>query len=728
MKTREIKSTLTAKRQMMRGCALRVLLSALLLAPAGAFAQTWVWPMVGHKAGEKILSQPDSYIDKEFNCCDLFIGGEEGDVVISPVDGTVIYVCINYHASLDYVLGSSCDPDMTWDENIARFIKSNSNCDPQYVSGSISIRLANGHKVHLSGLSGEQHLMEGQKISAGDTIGQLAWAYKGLHKPSLIVSSSTPKDVASDPLSPFGLKSNFHLDIKEREDPVSVEKVRDDLTVLEKVVLELYPSLNERMSDEAFHDSMEALRRWVKEPTPQASMEPLARFLHLLHDSHIARMPDIFNKKELTFYVPVLHYLFCDDTLRVLGAGKGYEKYQGKAIASIDGISGRDYAAQAKKYISLYDHDVESGLEEMVFLSPYAHFMNRGASKDSKNHLVFTDGEEAEIPFVLYPVRFDYNSFPYHNIVKWGTTNLQMHPDSIYTTRQLNDSTAYLGIKTFDISKTHLDQIVQWIGDNKSANMIIDMRNNYGGDPEVLNKLLSCFAQEPMNRQKGSHLYVKKQGKLETLRYSNNHFPDEEMFPNYIQEEGKPGYYCYDTTETSSCIMPDSLHQYTGRVYVLTNSKSLSCATVFPSVLVRNRRGVSVGRETGSAYHYITALEAAQIVLPNIQRTISIPMVKMVFDTTVCERTPWGRGLLPDYELPLTYNEITMGADGETDVMLEYALQLIADGQYLSAEDPFAAVDAPKRTGFLWWWIAVFGVIVIAACIPLCIRRRKKTE
>ncbi len=69
----------------------------------------------------------------------------------------------------------------------------------------------------------------------------------------------------------------------------------------------------------------------------------------------------------------------------------------------------------------------------------------------------------------------------------------------------------------------------------------------------------------------------------------------------------------------------------------------------------------------------------------------------IVFDTTVCERTPWWRGLLPDYELPLSYNEITMGTDGETDVMLEYALQLIAEGKYLSEIDPFAEIEVPAE-------------------------------
>lgn len=312
--------------------------------------------------------------------------------------------------------------------------------------------------------------------------------------------------------------------------------------------------------------------------------------------------------------------------------------------------------------------------------------------------------------------------------MKWKTINTMHGTDSVYTTRQLNDSTAYLSIRTFDIYSTKLEQLVQWIGECQTANMIIDLRNNEGGDVEVTNRLLSCFAQQPMNRQRGSHLYVNKQGNFEYLRYGDNHQDDEIIFPEYQRIEGKPGYYCFDTIQTNCCVMPDSSHQYTGRVYVLTNGCSMSAATIFPAVLVRNRRGVSVGRETGSAYHYITALERANIVLPNSLNTVAIPMVKVVFDTTVCERTPWGRGLLPDYELPLSYNEITMGADGETDVMLEYALQLIAEGKYLSEKDPFAEIDAPKvdenleDDNRLWIWIVV--ALSIIAVVGIFVGRK----
>jgi hypothetical protein len=101
-------------------------------------------------------------------------------------------------------------------------------------------------------------------------------------------------------------------------------------------------------------------------------------------------------------------------------------------------------------------------------------------------------------------------------------------------------------------------------------------------------------------------------------------------------------------------------------------------------------------------------------------------MEKVVFDTTVCARTPWGRGLLPDYEVPLTFREVTMGDDGETDVMLDYALQLIADGKYLSVEDPFAEVDAPKPAGRPWIWaVALLGAAAVAAGAVVVVRRRQ---
>ena len=701
-----------------------LLLGAVALALNGAWAQTWRWPMAGHKAGENIISQPGSYINKEYNCCDLFIGGQQGDVVLCPFDGTVVSTGMIYRPRLEYLSSYNISDACTWDENYRR-IDPGDNVDKQYLTAEVTVKIADGRKVSLAGFLGDYRYVQGQKVKAGDTLGTLAWSFKGIRKPSLSVSVTMPNHVSGDPMSSFGLESKFHLEIEHREDPLSVEKMREDLTVLEKAIVEIYPSLNERMTDKEFHDMMETLRQSVTKPVPLRAPIQLVHFCHLLHDSHMTMYDDRLESAPRDFYIPALYYSWVDDTMRVVLAEKQFERYNGKVVKSIDGMTPQAYAKFGELYVDLYDYDVQSTMKEsQVFLSNISVLLNLDSTAGSTSHIVFDDGDEVDIPFRHYPFTVTDKGGDFRKIMKWRYLNrLRPDDDSVYSTRQLNDSTAYLAIRTFDISDTKLERIVRWIGQCKAANMIVDVRNNPGGDPVVMNRLLACFAQQPLNRQRGSHLFVKKRDNIESMRYIQNYIEGEPLFADYVQLDGKPGYYNFDTAKTSVCILPDTVHQYAGRVYVLTNGHSLSCATVFPSVLVRNRRGVSVGRETGSAYHYITALESADVCLPNSMRIITIPMVKVVFDTTVCARTPWGRGLLPDYELPLTYNEVVMGADGETDVMLDYALRLIADGKYLSAEDPFAEADADaaRRGGRLWLWLlaglALVGVGVGAVAI-----------
>ena len=67
-------------------------------------------------------------------------------------------------------------------------------------------------------------------------------------------------------------------------------------------------------------------------------------------------------------------------------------------------------------------------------------------------------------------------------------------------------------------------------------------------------------------------------------------------------------------------------------------------------------------------------------MLPNSRIVVQIPLVKYVLDDVVTERYPAGRGLLPDYEVPLTYEEIYTSCE---DPVLEKALDLINERKIL---------------------------------------------
>ena len=187
--------------------------------------------------------------------------------------------------------------------------------------------------------------------------------------------------------------------------------------------------------------------------------------------------------------------------------------------------------------------------------------------------------------------------------------------------------------------------------------------------------------------------------------------------------EGKDGFYAasdyYDAP-----VQPDSLVQYGGKLYLLTDETSVSAATMFPALLVRNRRAVTVGRETLSGYHYMTAYKFVNIMLPNSRIQLRIPLVKDVFDDAVTPRTPKGRGLMPDYEVPLTYEEIFTA---EKDLILQRALDLIADGEYLG-EDYFSAENGGSlklKENYVLYGAAGAGLVGIGWLAALRMRRKK---
>lgn len=665
---------------------LLILLSSLLQ------AQTLIWPISGKNAGDDILYRPQEYIGQELNFENIFIKAREGDVAVSPCDGVIQNISVVYFRNLIYLLSSSFDSALSFDENIA-LTDFGKDTDRQYYNVAMSIRLSDGRKVFIGGLRGKHLFKTGARVAAGDTLGIVGHAYKEIKSSSLILSFSDKSGKNIDPMTPFGLKTTF---IKGEEltraNPMPVEKAREDLEILKNAFCELYPSLSQRLSKDEFISFVDSLKISLTAPIdPGFGFRLLIqKILHKVPDSHQYLYPDPIKSDFKDVWLPWEYLSFCDDTLRVLLINDKFKEHEGKTVISINGEPSIAYAKRADDFVSNYDAKVESVLpEEKVLLGSYARRLNMNAGKSSSHLLAFSDGTSATIPFGQKTVF--YANDAYKRILNWRSINLKRDENDVFETRKLNDSTSYLALKTFEMLTEQLERIRDFLDSCKTENLIVDVRNNGGGDNKVLMQLLSYFAETTMDRQKGGYARVNKRGGFASLKYSLNYSEEMDIFPEY--EEREDGYYLLDSTETCAAIIPDSKIHYGGRVYVLTNGHSFSAATLFPAVLVRNRRGVSVGRETGSGYHSMTALKFADIRLPNSLHTIRIPLVQLVFDTTLCERLPEARGLLPDYPFPLTYNEIMGGPDGKTDLMLEYALSLIADGHYLSDDDPFASFD-----------------------------------
>ncbi len=697
-------------------------------------AQNYLWPIAGAKTGTDILYTPQSYIEKEHNFSNLFISAPKGNIVLCPADGEVVYVGLTYYYSNTRSSSWAIGDNRSFDEQIELVTsKAPSNINPKFLCGNVGIALGDGLVMDICGLKGGQRFKTGEKISAGDTLGLVSYSYNKINEPSIKLSISK-NGKPSDPMSPFGLKTSFiPAKAAVKIDSLTKDQARKDMEVLFGATEELLPSLYKIVSPEEytrlkaniFH-TIDTLK--TRKMSTDAFWNLVSRtYNYHIHDSHIYVQNYTWDKRmDHPKTQPGAAIGWEKDTLKLYLVNAKYKEHTGKEIVEVNGYSADSAKVMALKRSTSYDQKVHSVIDkDMAFNSFGAVF-----KKDSKTgisnfdlSLKFADGSSVYIPEVKGYLDESIQLMPYI---------LTNRSSTGYSTKILNDSTAYLGISTFQLNEVIVEKIGAFVDSVSTAgleNFIVDVRNNPGGDINYLEKLFSYFATDTVKIE--SYSRVNKIGGYKYLDYTMNYTGMDTLFANFVYKTDgdEEGYYGNFLEKT---LKPDSLINYRGRLYILTNEGSASAATLFPAMAVRSHRAVVVGRETQSAYHFLTAVKFAQLRLPNSTLVVSLPLVEEWFDTVVNARVPFGRGLIPDYEIPITHSEL-LSENG--DVILNKTLELIEQGVYLNPENPFEVekedVEGPTTAleliglALRSWWLWVAIGVMLALGVVLKFARKK---
>lgn len=640
-------------------------------------SETYLWPVEGASPGTNILYAPQSYIDMEHNFGNLFIGAAEGTTVLSPVDGTITHISLSYLSSLTY--SSSMRYNGSFDESL---LKARSDFDktkdPKYLGGFLGIRAKDGKMIYINGLSGSQNFKTGQTVQRGEPIGKVAYSYHKIKEPSISLSISMNTQ-SSDPMSPFGIKSTYKAP-EEMKPIVSLTpaQAKEDFMVYINALKEAFPGLYDVVTKEELEQYISqtlALIDSYKGDLKFKEYEAIIdKTLAKIHDSHIypKGVPWKRETTQRTMVAPIV-FGFIQDTLVCRNATEQYENLIGRPIKSVNGWSADSIRKAIESGIAGYDAKVQSFVDYNLVYAGNFSFMNFGTDLDVE----FANGEKYKFTGVsAKDAKFNYTTRAFSTLNRYRKG---------YFTIMANDSTAYLGLSTFNLNQVQVENIgtfIDSVSDKKIPYLIIDVRNNNGGEGEVIYKLYSFIAGEPFSVD--GYSKVNKRHSYKCFNQSYNRMEQDSLFLDYVQENGKDGYYL--RPENKTIIQADSAINYKGRVYVLTNELSVSAATMFPALLIRNHRGVVVGRETRTAYHFMNAVKFVDMRLPNSLMTITIPLVHNVFDTVVNERVPYGRGALPDYSCLITIDELSYK---NGDAILNYAMELIKEGQYLKGDNPF---------------------------------------
>jgi hypothetical protein len=611
-----------------------------------------ICPIENRTLEHSIFCLPQEYIDEEKNYANLFFTAKKGAPIIAPTDGEVQRFRLSYLYSLSNSKGTDLEVQESYFEQKNKFVKAlQGEVNPKFVNATISILTKDGIKYYISGFDPERILKSGEIVKKGQILGYLGYAYNKIPYPSIRISVNL-KDKAIDPLLLFGLKSSF-IDADEKDydtKKISITKLKEALFIVRESLEEGHPGLYD-YSDKAKLDSIfETIQSNLTSPVTAEEFRCLFKPLFsAIGDSHLS----IYGQSKKMPPFPQVLFGLENGKVKTYTATEENQKYLNKEIVEINGEDVRTIIEKLKPYIPGQDGLVESvrNLELMLNMAPiYCEAYNIKAG-DSIRYK-FSDHTYSK--FVCKQLGRDDRYYP---MPHYKNENYRF---KLY---YISNKVAVLRIKTFELLDTDQDSIRNVIYNlvkTQCPNLIIDLRNNKGGD---CYDLFGMFACKPYQTQ----LYSKvKCQEYKFFKYAYNYTPAiTNLFQDY--KNGHDGFYSINQTFYP---VNDSIN-YNGAVYVLINANSLSASTIFAALFHKYNRGLIIGQETGSAYYQMNAAKFASINLANTGLTMYMPLIKCVFAKTVESGMPWGRGVVPDYLVDIRFEDFFSDNDRIMDLTLD---------------------------------------------------------
>lgn len=190
---------------------------------------------------------------------------------------------------------------------------------------------------------------------------------------------------------------------------------------------------------------------------------------------------------------------------------------------------------------------------------------------------------------------------------------------------------ATLSIKSFDsdileeVYKQDFDSTIQniffQIQNAHIRNLILDVRNNQGGDFKPCELLLSYLLQRPFK-----------------------YLPESKEYENIVPKKNR----------------------YKGSLFVLINGGSFSSTGILSSYLELTKRGVFIGEEAGGNKVIISG-DPIDTTLPNTKIQFQFSTVKYI----IREGKNTGHGVVPSYYIPPSVNSIIINKDEPKEFVLD---------------------------------------------------------
>jgi hypothetical protein len=222
-----------------------------------------------------------------------------------------------------------------------------------------------------------------------------------------------------------------------------------------------------------------------------------------------------------------------------------------------------------------------------------------------------------------------------------------------------------------------LDSVFTKIKENKIANLIVDVRQNGGGDDPNDLVTYSYLTQRKFQENKQAWISFKK---IPLLKYYNISIPkfirpllvgkyNRQLQDDFPLEKDK-NYYQNENSDDHTIRLPKK-NAFTGNIYLLISPAVASAGSLFASMVAGNENTITIGEETIGGYYGHNGHTPMEYKLPKSKIVTRFSIVNLEQDVPQKSNQIYNRGLLPDLEVTQSFEDFIKNIDTQMNYTLE---------------------------------------------------------
>lgn len=466
------------------------------------------------------------------------------------------------------------------------------------------------------------------------------------------------------------IKKNSYSPLKK----YSPSDLKEDFSILHKVLKSNHPSLYWYASKDSVDNFFSQINESLQDSlTEQQFRKRVSWVINKIRCGHTVVRPSKgyskYNSRQQNKLFPLLLKVWDDSAVVVSNLVKGDTILKRGTI--VTGINGVPVKHIIDSMCSLISSDGYSNIFKYQVISfNFPAFYKNTYGLDSSYNIRFIDTTGKLREKTIYNAAANTDLLNINQQFWPGTiTKRQLRKFKLLGSRNMEidslSNTAIISVNTFSEGKLirFFHHAFKEIKQQNIDNVVLDLRLNTGGTVMACTRLSQYLINKPFNV-------------ADTVAAINRSFPYKKYIkPWFIYwlsmhisgrrlKDGRIHFRYFEKHQ----FKPKKKNHFDGNIYILTGGYTFSAATLVASNLKGQSNVTIAGEETGGGGYGNSAMLLTKIVLPNTRLRITLPLFRMVLDST---RIKNGRGIFPDVEVKPASDYIKKGIDAKFEKVME---------------------------------------------------------